>query len=140
MIKDRNHTRDRTKGIDAFLNTVAKQFKDKEAAYKYLTTIREKYPRYIRDQLQIILRETKQNNEDLLSAALYESVRRKLFSATDFGDIVQYIKRQRQAHDTVTNNAENVSPINSLSSWIMETEAPKREVDAYTVLMEGDSQ
>jgi transposase len=139
LMKDRNHTRDRTKGIDAYLDTVANQFKDKEVVNHYLNTLREKYPRYIRDQLQIILRETKQNSDDLLSAALQECVRRKLYSATDFSDIVQYLKRQRQVHDTVNDNAENVTPLNSLTGWIMETEAPKREVDTYTVLLEGDS-
>ncbi|MGF6950210.1 hypothetical protein QF028_002715 [Neobacillus sp. B4I6] len=139
LMKDRNHTRDRTKGIDAYLDTVANQFKDKEVVNHYLNTLREKYPRYIRDQLQIILRETKQNSDDLLSAALQECVRRKLYSATDFSDIVQYLKRQRQVHDTVNDNTENVTPLNSLTGWIMETEAPKREVDTYTVLLEGDS-
>jgi hypothetical protein len=49
----------------------------------------------MRDQLQIILRETKQNSDELLSAALQECVRKKLYSATDFSDIVQYLKRQR---------------------------------------------
>lgn len=139
LIKDRNHTRDRTKGIDAFLDTVANQFKDKEAAYQYLTTLREKYPRYIRDQLQIILRETKQNSDEIVSAALQECARRKLYSATDFSDIVQYIKRQRQVHDTVNDNAENVTLLNNFTGWILETEAQKREVDTYTVLLEGDS-
>jgi hypothetical protein len=139
LMKDRNHTRDRTKGIDAYIDTVANQFKDMEVAYRYLNTLREKYPRYIRDQLQIILKEIKQNSDDLLSAALEECVRRKLYSATDFSDIVQYLKRQRQVHDTVNDNAENVSPLNSLTGWIMETEASKRKVDTYTVLLEGDS-
>ncbi|WP_308211990.1 hypothetical protein [Neobacillus cucumis] len=139
MIKDRNHTRDRTKGIDAYLDTVANQFKDMEIAYEYLTILREKYPRYIRDQLQIILRETKQNSDEILSAALHECVRRKLYSATDFSDIVQYIKRQRQVRETVNDNAENVTPLNNFTGWILETEAPKREVDAYPVLLEGDS-
>jgi len=139
LIKDRNHTRDRTKGIDAYLDTVANKFRDIEFAYQYLTALREKYPRYIRDQLQIILRETKQNSDDLLSAALQECVKRKLYSATDFSDIVQYLKRQRQVHDTGNDNAENVAPLNSLTGWIMETEAPKREVDTYTVLLEGEA-
>jgi hypothetical protein len=39
----------------------------------------------------------------------------------------------------VNDNAENVTPLNRLTGWIMETEAPKREVDTYTVLLEGDS-
>ncbi|MBB6454553.1 transposase [Salirhabdus euzebyi] len=139
LIKDRKHSRDRTKGIDAFIETVAKQFSDKELAYDYINTLRDKYPRYMRDQLQIILRETKVNNAKILSEALRECIRRNLYSATDFSDIVLYVKRQRQIDDTVTDTAEIVTPLNQVSGWIMETEAPKRKVDAYTVILEGDS-
>lgn len=139
LMKDRNHTRVIYDFL--FLKLVRNSIKICIYAFCsiHLNTLREKYPRYIRDQLQIILRETKQNSDDLLSAALQECVRRKLYSATDFSDIVQYLKRQRQVHDTVNDNAENVTPLNSLTGWIMETEAPKREVDTYTVLLEGDS-
>jgi transposase len=139
LVKDRQHSRDRTKGIDAFIDTVAKQFEDNELAYDFLHVIREKYPRYIRDQLQIILRETKVNSEQIISAALIECIKRKLYSATDFSDIVLYLKRQRQVDDTEADNAKTVTPSNKISDWIMETEAQKREVDAYTVLLEGGS-
>lgn len=140
LIKDRKHERDRTKGIDAFVDTVANQFTETELAYQYLNTLRERYPRYIRDQLQIILREIKGNNKETLSLALQESIRRDLYSATDFSDIVLYLKRQRQLDETVNDTAEVVTPLNQLSGWIMETEAPKRKVDTYTVLLEGESQ
>lgn len=138
LIKDRNHTRDRTKGIEAFIGTVAKQFKNRELAHDYLAIVREKYPRYIRDQLQIILRETKSNSEQILSAALNECIKRKLYSATDFSDIVSYVKRQRQIDDTETDSAEKIETLNNVSDWIMETETQKREIAPYTVILEGD--
>lgn len=139
LIKDRNHTRDRTKGIDAFIETVANRFEETEVAYDYLEILRQKYPRYIRDQLQIILRETKQNKEEILTASLKECIRRNLYSATDFSDIVLYVKRQRRSSETMNDNAEAVSPLNVLSGWIVETEAQKRKVDTYTALLEeGD--
>lgn len=139
LIKDRKHTRDRSKGIDAFIDTVANQFEETDVAHDYLDKLREKYPRYIRDQLQIILKETKQSNGQLLTAALRECIKRNLYSATDFSDIVLYLKRQRREHDTGIDTAETVSPLNSLSGWVMETEAQKRNIAAYTALLEeGD--
>jgi transposase len=138
LVKDRNHSRDRSKGIDVFIDTVVEQFPDKEMAYEFLTIVREKYPRYIRDQLQIILRESKKNSKDLLSAALNECTKRSLYSATDFSDIISYIKRQRCIEDT-TENAKTVTQLNSISNWIIETEAQKREVDSYTAILEGDN-
>ncbi|WP_067726509.1 IS21 family transposase [Oceanobacillus damuensis] len=138
LIKDRNHSRDRTKGIDVFMGTVAQQFDDSEIAYDYLQTVKGKYPRYVRDQLQMILKETKVNNREILSAALNECIKRSLYGATDFSDVVSYLKRHRQVEDTVNDTAENVTQIKGVSGWVMETEAQKREVDAYTAILEGE--
>jgi transposase len=138
LIKDRKHSRDRTKGIDAFIDTVAKRFEDKELAYQYLDIVREKYPRYVKDQLHIILRETKDNTSEVLSTALNECVKRKLFSATDFSDIVAYVKRQRLVHETTIVREKEIKQLNQLSEWVMETEAFKRKVDTYTELLEGE--
>lgn len=138
LVKDRKHTRDRSKGIDAFINTVADQFEDDELAFNYLCTIREKYPRYMRDQLQIIMREAKENDKTILSLALNECIKRNLYSATDFSDIVIYLKRQRQVDDTVTDNDKTITLLNNISGWVMDTEAQKRKIDTYTEIMEGD--
>lgn len=138
LIKDSNHSRDRTKGVDAFMDTVAQRFDDKELAYQYLAMVREKNPRYIKDQLQIILRETKGNVSEVLKRALIECVKRKLYSATDFSDIVAYVKRQRRVHETVLEKKKEIKPLNKLSGWVLETEAYKRKVDSYTVLLEGE--
>lgn len=139
LVKDRNHSRDRTKGIDAFINTVTQQFENKEFAYNFLQLVRGKYPRYIRDQLQMILKEAKKNDSEILSAALNECMKRKLFGATDFSDIVAYVKRQRQKHETVFEKKKPIEPLNKMSSWILETETSKRELDSYTVFMEGNN-
>ncbi|MEQ6376783.1 IS21 family transposase [Bacillaceae bacterium S4-13-56] len=139
LVKDRQHSRDRTKGIGAFINTVSNQFIDTKMAYDYLDVLREKYPRYIRDQLQMILKETQKNTESILSAALEECIKRNLYSATEFSDIVSYVKRQRRVHGTVTDNDETGTPLHKVSGWVMETEAQKRKVDTYTEILAGDS-
>jgi transposase len=136
LIKDRKHSRDRTKGVEAFIHTVAERFEDKEMASRYLERVRDKNPRYIKDQLQIILRETKESNSDVLTKALAECLKRKLYSATDFSDIIAYLKRQRQVHEAVKVDKKEIKPLNQLSEWVLETEAFKRKVDSYTVLME----
>ncbi|MGX1982308.1 hypothetical protein EDD69_102253 [Thermolongibacillus altinsuensis] len=51
LIQNRNHLRDRTKGIDAYIKRVANQFEQPDVAKEYLEHIRKAYPRYIRDQL-----------------------------------------------------------------------------------------
>lgn len=140
LIKDPKHGRDRTKGIDAFMDTVARQFENYEQAYDFLSKIREKYPRYMRDQLQMIIKETRANDKDILSAALQECEKRKLYGATDFSDVVSYVKRHRQGTDTLAiDNGEYIKPLNKTAQWILDTEAKKREIDAYTAILDGDS-
>jgi len=140
LIKDPKHGRDRTKGIDAFMDTVARQFENHEQAYDFLSKIREKYPRYMRDQLQMMIKETKANDKDILSAALQECVKRKLYGATDFSDVVSYVKRHRPSTDTLAiDNEEYITPLNRTAQWILKTEAKKREIDAYTAILDGDS-
>ncbi len=136
LIKDKKHSRDRSKGVEPFLETVANKFNETEIAYQYLQKIREKNPRYIKDQLHIILRETKVSNSDVLDKALAECIKRNLFSATDFSDIVAYVKRQRQVHETTKKEMKEIKPLNQLSEWVLETDAYKRKVDSYTKLME----
>src|SRR5690625_3351666 len=59
LIQDSNHLRDRTKGIDTFIETVASYFSDYDQAMRYLQVIREKYPRYIHNQLQMLVKTIK---------------------------------------------------------------------------------
>lgn len=53
LIKNRNHWRDRSKGIQAYKKTVIRQFKNTELVTTYIHNILEEYPRYKRDQLAI---------------------------------------------------------------------------------------
>ena len=138
LIKDKKHSRDRTKGIDEFIDTIAHYFNDTKQAYEFLQMIREKYPRYTRDQLQIILKEAKENHSEVLSSALKESIKRNLYSGTDFSDVVSYIKRYRRPNETVTANVDTVLPEGQVSKWVMETETKKRDVDSYTAILAGD--
>jgi transposase len=140
LIQDRKHTRDRTKGIDAFIDTVVSYFADEEQAWYLITKIKETYPRYIRDQLQLLLKEIKANDSTVIQAALHECIKRKLFSATDFSDVIQYLKRQRSAPDSGKDRDETIKqPVTMASNWVMETNAQRREMNPYYAILEGDS-
>ncbi len=86
----------------------------------------------------MIVKETKINNKEILSTALKECIKRNLYGATDFSNVVAYLKRHRQMEDTTNDTAKNVTQVKGVSAWVMETEAQKREVDAYTAILEGD--
>lgn len=139
LILDRQHQRDRSKGINAYIQSVASCFENDKLAAAFLEKIREKYPRYVRDQLQMVARQIDVYPAALVQAALEECMKRKLYSATDFSDVISYLERQRVSpgtsdHSTVTK----VPPSPLSSSWVMETQAGKRDMDAYYAILEGD--
>src|SRR5699024_225732 len=82
LIQDTNHKRDRTKGIDAYMGTVTSYFSDVDKAKRYLEEIRKVRRRYMRDQLQLIIKHAKLQEQIVLDMSLDECQSRQLFSAT----------------------------------------------------------
>ncbi|WP_413229435.1 Mu transposase domain-containing protein [Heyndrickxia sporothermodurans] len=139
LIQDRQHTRDRSKGIDAYMDTVASYFTDSHLAQCFLKEIRDRYPRYIRDQLQIIMNQLKRTPQEISNQALEECVDKRLFCATDFVDMIQYIKRQRPLNVTDVRNEEGkIKPFHGQNAFIIQTYAQKRDVNEYIAVLEGE--
>jgi len=139
LVQGTNHKRDRTKGINTYIDTVASIFSDKDKAIIYLNTIRKRRSRYIRDQLQVILKQLNVSDQKVIDFALEECMDKQLFSATEFIDMVQYLNRKRDV--TVTKNFkknEVIKPIHPWSDSILQTEIHKRDVQEYVSMLEGD--
>src|SRR5690554_1883550 len=139
LIQNKNHTRDRSKGIDSYIETVADYFTDFDLAKAYITEIRKVYPRYIRDQLQIILRKIKQTKQQIIDLALAECVKKKLFCATDFVDMVIYIERQRQSYLTNQQDSDKVfiKPLEFQDESIYNTTTQQRDINEYITVLGG---
>jgi hypothetical protein len=67
-------------------------FDNSEPANIFVGEIIKKYPRYIRDQLSIILAQQKKYDGNGLFHALESCVEHELFSANDFRDTLEYFK------------------------------------------------
>lgn len=141
LIRDRQHTRDRSKGIDAFIHTVAGHFTNEDEAAAFLEEVRKKRQRYIRDQLQMILREIKRiDQKSIIDIALRECMKKKLFCATDFIDMVRYIERQRQIHMTIPTEKEgSIHSVNIEHESLFQTTSQKRDVNEYLAVLEGQA-
>ena len=143
LIQDTQHTRDRSKGIDALLETVASYFDEYELAKSYLVKIRTKYPRYVRDQFQMIIRTIKRTDQQvIINEALNACVQKKLFSATDFVDMVRYIERQRQVYITKNDKQRNVpiKPLNVQHESIFYISTQQRDIDEYLTVLEAKNE
>lgn len=141
LIQDTSHIRDRTKGIDTYIETVASYFSNSNKAKQFLQEIRKVRQRYIRDQLQMISKEIKKHNQELLDKALEECMKWQLFCATDFIDMVQYLNRQNVS--SVNNEKRQIDDLkqfNYLSESVSQTKAQTRDIQEYVSVLEGEIQ
>lgn len=132
LIKNRNHSRDRSKGIEEIKQSVISNFEKQEDARAYIDEICEIYTRYRRDQLAILLSVIK-NDPEWINQALQKCIYEKLYSANDFRDVVNYFSK---------SNTESISAI--YKSNIVPTSKTKikvttRTISTYTSILEGVS-
>lgn len=95
LIKNRNHGRDRSKGIEAFKETVIRQLSNPEQAKQFIQEVSTRYPRYMRDQLQVI-QHTINQYRHVIDEALTQCVRDHLWSANDLRDVTQHLHRLKE--------------------------------------------
>lgn len=96
LVKNKNHTRDRTKNIANLMEEVISMFPDSQAATVFFENIRADKPRYIRDQLSVIKKAVKEHNPDIISRALDFCSKNRLYSATDFKDAITHYGKEQQ--------------------------------------------
>ncbi|WP_405031083.1 Mu transposase domain-containing protein [Paenibacillus hexagrammi] len=134
LVQNTNHKRDRTKGIAAYIQTVAEAFPDPTAASPFLNEIYNRKPRYIRDQLQLIQRALEPAEPDAVTKALGYCIKHRLYRATDFADAVEHYKRPRPPE------IPSEAPLKLLSDQDQSKRKVKpqiREFDAYKAILTG---
>ena len=129
LIKNRNHGRDRSKGIQEYKETVIRQFNNIELATTYIDKVSEKYPRYKRDQLDIFLKATN-NHTTFIDSALEKCVNENLLSANEFNDVVTYLS-------TIPNQEQSIQGSKSAQSKTYNIQVEKRPISTYTDILEG---
>jgi|CZCB01.1.fsa_nt_gi transposase len=90
LIKNRNHGRDRSKGIPEYLEKVTEMLGNTAEAKEFLNKIYELKPRYIRDQLQLICSKVKDVDSQTMIKAVNFCCKNKIYSAVDFVDALAY--------------------------------------------------
>ncbi|MEL3961093.1 IS21 family transposase [Lysinibacillus endophyticus] len=130
LIQNRNHTRDRSKGIEEFKRRLISSFEDQKQAAAYFDKISKEYPRYRRDQFTII-QQVIQKYPAFIDSVMTKCMTEKLFSANDFRDI---------AHHLYTSNQQPVQEIGSLSAKPAKhssIKASTRSLNTYTSILGG---
>ncbi|HRT84048.1 MAG TPA: DDE-type integrase/transposase/recombinase [Bacteroidales bacterium] len=83
-----NHLRDRSVSIDAYATQTASLFTNKVGAASFISELKIRYPRYVRDQLSTIHDSIIKYGQGAADAALDICIRNKLYSATNFKSII----------------------------------------------------
>jgi len=138
LIQATQHMRDRSKGIPAYIATVSEGFEDKETATAFLEEIHQRYPRYVRDQLKMVLKASQSVDQAIRNEALSECVKRGLYSATEFRDVVTFVQRQHPSDSDQTAASEEIKTLHYVDPALLNTKTETRELDRYlNVLKEG---
>ncbi len=130
LIQNRNHTRDRSKGIEEAKLRLISHFKNQERAASYLHEICLRYPRYRRDQLAII-QDAIQKEPKWMEAALFKCIRDRLYNANDFRDVVHHLK-SLSIESTAKSNRPVLEQVNK-GGILLTT----RSLETYTNILGG---
>lgn len=130
LIKNKNHTRDRSKNIANLMKEVVSMFPDGQAATIFFEDIRADKPRYIRDQLSVIKKAVKGHNPDTISKALNFCTKNKLCSAMDFKDAIVHYGKEQQNRVPVEKPSE-IIPIFSDNPEQIKARPQIRDIKEY---------
>ena len=133
-IVNNNHQRDKSVSIEKLSNHVKSLFTDQSGADIFVTKLRERYPRYIRDQLTVVLNCLAKYMQEDSDKALELCLDKGLFSANDFKSILLH-------SNTVPAKDEEVEikPLGSPQARLMVNIKPNRAtIDVYQNLFKNN--
>ncbi|TWI56107.1 transposase [Halalkalibacter nanhaiisediminis] len=133
LIKNSDHSRDKSKGIQAYMETIKASFDDQKKIQIFLEEVEKRYPRYMRDQLQILSRAVK-NFEPFTESALEICIKQTLWSTNDFHDVVRHLARIQDQESIIPSTD---IPIVEMSSTYYKEKALVRELDGYLKILGG---
>jgi hypothetical protein len=134
LIKNRQHTRDRSKGIQAYKETVIRQFENQEKAEQFIHEVGCRYPRYVRDQLQVI-QYAITHFRSVINDALDVCIKDQLWSGNDLRDIAQHFDRLKESETPSVPSIEKSIKINPA----IKVTAATRDMEQYIKILGGVS-
>jgi hypothetical protein len=102
QVRHKTHYRDNSLSVSKLIDLVASRFTDQEKAQTYLDKVHLQFPRYARDQMQIIEQAAKKYPRQDMDLALEYCLENHLDKATDFEPVLLALREQQQ------NSAETI--------------------------------
>lgn len=129
-----NHQRDKSTSIQNLCDKVKVQFTDQSGAEIFLSKIKERYPRYIRDQITVMLNCLAKYAPDDTDKALDTCLEKALYSANDFKSILSSSAVIRE-----NNNEVEIKSLGTPETQLMVNIRPnKSTIDVYQNLFKSN--
>ena len=94
-IANTNHKRDTSKSLDELFNQVIILFSNEDLAKTYLRSIKEKFPRYTRDHLQVILKALTDVDKTVADKTLEFCIKNMLVNANEFEQVLHVVQMEK---------------------------------------------
>lgn len=95
LIRNSNHQREKSQAIADLKDKAIGLFKEIDLAQDYINKTLDSYPRYKREQLNLIVK-AHHTHPNLIDEGLAKCQREKLFSANDFFDVCDHLARMKE--------------------------------------------
>ncbi|SFB20002.1 hypothetical protein SAMN04488072_109133 [Lentibacillus halodurans] len=115
------------------MDTIKKSFQDEGNIQVFLDELYQRYPRYIRDQLQILQKAVK-DYEPFIQQALDTCLQEKLWSANDFHDVVKHLSRINGVKDQILTDELTTA---NIPTDLLKQKAALRDIDSYIKILGG---
>lgn len=96
LVINNNHRRDKTSGIDAMEKELTGCFTNRELAGRFLRQIRERFPRYARDQFMLIKKTIDHPDQKLIDQTLLQCLDLQLYSGSEFKGVFHHLLGDRK--------------------------------------------
>ncbi|WP_054736719.1 Mu transposase domain-containing protein [Lentilactobacillus parafarraginis] len=137
LIQRSSDRRNRSVGIPALMAQVKQSFTDQTAAQQFVSQIHEKYPRYTRDQLQVILRLRGDYPQEALDKALQFCLDNHLISATDFKATVETLPEYEAHMDRVRDELATIPLAEATQAKLKVVQPEVRSLGVYAKILKG---
>lgn len=105
QVRHKTHYRDNSLSVSKLIDQVASRFTDQQKAHSYLDKVHLQFPRYARDQMQIIEQAAKKYPKQDMDLALEYCLENHLEKTADFEPVLLALREQQQnGEETIVNN------------------------------------
>jgi transposase len=108
-IRNTHHKRDTSKSLQEMAEKVTAYFTDEKKANDYIHEIKQKWPRYLRDQLQVILKSLEKTDMDTANKTLDFCLKNKIFHGHEFEQTLQVFMDENVQKPMVGNQIKLLS-------------------------------